>query len=229
MTIRDRLEPRLWLVRTDDVAVLPFEHWLDLGERARLAQIGGPEERRRRVAAWGLRRWALSRACPAVPEADWRFVPGPHGKPELAPAFGARGLHQSLTHGGAYAAVVVAGMPCGVDVEALPDGLEAASVVFGPRERAEIDAHARPAERFLQHWVAKEAVLKCIGTGFGQHPEWLSLDLTADGRMARIRHQATDTLGQRLAIRLWPLPDGHWLAAAVEDGSAHDLTPTMAT
>lgn len=221
--------PRLWLARTDREAPPWCADWLDPTEQDRLAGLTRPVERRRRAIAWGLRRWALSRACPAVSEAEWRFAAGPYGKPELTAAFATLDLHHSLSHGGAYAAVLVAGAPCGVDVEAPPDGLEGSTVAFGPREQAEIATHARPRERFLQHWVAKEAVLKLAGIGLGGSPERLSLDLAEDGRSAEVRHWAADTVaGPRPVVRLWPLQDGHWLAAAAEGEAVADLPPLVA-
>lgn len=220
--------PRLWLARVDAPLPLEAATWLDAGERERIARFNHAEARRSRIVAWSLRRWALSQARPEISPAAWRFVPGPHGKPELDAAFATLGLQHNISHAGAYAAVVLADAPCGVDVELPPAGLEAATVAFGPRERAAIAAHARPAERFLQHWAFKEATLKLLGIGILWSPERLELAIAPDGRSATPLSE-TD-VGSRLpgtlTLRSWPLPDHHLLAVALSRPA--DLRPEHA-
>ncbi len=221
--------PCLWLARVDGPLPTGCEAWTEASEVEQLGLMRDPLERRRRAIAWILRRWALTRARPEIAEVAWRFTAGHHGKPELAAPFDNLGLRHNLSHGGSYAAVLVADAPCGVDVEAPTAGLEVAEVVFGAAERAEIAAHPRPAERFLQHWVAKEAALKLLGVGFGAAPEALELTLAPDGRSALPRSSTGDRL--RLppgtTVRLWPLPNGHWLAAALPDPAA-EFEPAFA-
>lgn len=209
--------PRLWLARLD--APLPPSSlaWLDDDEHGRLARISHPAVRQARIVAWSLRRWALSHVRPEVGPAEWRFVPGPHGKPEAVARLAACGLHHSLSHGGAYAAVLIADAPCGVDIDAPPPGLEAADVVLSARERAAVLAHSRPADRFLQHWVMKEAALKLLGTGFAVRPEGFELALAPDGASAAeiTRRGESPRLPPNTQLHGWPLPDGHRLAAAL--------------
>lgn len=40
--------------------------------------------------------------------------------------------------------------------------------VFTPAERAYCESRARPGESFAARFAAKEAVMKCLGTGFGR-------------------------------------------------------------
>ena len=221
--------PRLWLARLDAPLPPSVATWLDHDERGRLALTGNPAARQARTIAWSLRRWALSCARPEVGPVEWRFELGPHGKPEPAPRFAAYGLHHSLSHDGAYAAVLVADAPCGVDVEAPMAGLEAADVVLSARERAAILAHTQPAERLLQHWVMKEAALKLLGTGFAVTPEGLELVLAPDGATAReiTRPGKLPNLPQTAQFQGWPLPDGHRLAAALtRPAMLHPVWPT---
>ena len=221
--------PRLWLVRLDTPLPPDTTAWLDEDERGRLAHTGHPTARQARTVAWSLRRWALSRARPDIGPAEWRFVQGPHGKPEPAARFAAFGLHHSLSHGGSYAAVLVADTPCGVDVEAPSAGLEAADIVLSARERVAVLAHSRPAERFLQHWVMKEAALKLLGTGFAVMPEGFELGLAFDGASAKeiTRPGEGPHLPSTAHLQGWPLPGGHRLAAALTRPAM--LQPAWAT
>ena len=221
--------PCLWLVRLDAPLPPGAAAWLDADERGRLVRTGHPAARQARTVAWSLRRWALSRARPEVDPAAWRFVAGPHGKPEPTARFAAYGLHHSLSHGGSYAAVLVADAPCGVDVEGPSAGLEAADIVLSARERAAVLAHSQPAERFLQHWVMKEAALKLLGTGFAVTPEGLELVLAPDGTSANeINRPGEDPhLPPTAQLQGWPLPDGHRLAAALTRPAM--LQPAWAT
>ncbi|MEU1280940.1 4'-phosphopantetheinyl transferase superfamily protein [Streptomyces sp. NPDC005805] len=88
---------------------------------------------------------------------------GPHGKPYLAH----HALHFSLAHAGDHVLVATAGVPVGVDVEAVPSTRITEDVVPALHrvERAELAALAaadRPAA-FTRCWVRKEAVLKATG------------------------------------------------------------------
>lgn len=219
--------PCLWLARIDALLPQGTSAWLDGTERERLRKTSHAVTRQSRTAAWILRRWALTGARPDTAPEDWRFTAGLHGKPELAPEFARFGLHHNLSHGGAYAAVLVDHAPCGVDVEPEPDGIEAAAVTFGARARAAIVTHPRPTEGFLQHWVFKEALLKLVGTGL-MTPEAWEVVVAPDGCSATPAGPSVDdpTLPPTVVLRSWPLPGGHRLAAALSRPG--DLQPTWA-
>ncbi len=206
---------RIWLARVDQVSPAALLDCLDRSERERLARFACPAERQRRFVAWTLRRLALSQACPAIAPADWRFTAGPSGKPELAEPFAALRLSHNLSHGGAYAAVMVARQACGIDVEPLPRELVALAEVLTPREEREVRASLLPAQRFQIYWTAKEAVLKMLGTGLILPPRQLGITIAADERTARVSMVAPSvpSVPAGLQLRLWTLPDGYRLAA----------------
>lgn len=94
----------------------------------------------------------------------------PHGRPALAGH--ARAPHFSLSHGGDLAAIAVAPVPVGIDVEAHPtaEGMAETSALLHPAEQAELAAAAPEYRRaaFARLWVRKEAYLKALGTGLGR-------------------------------------------------------------
>jgi 4'-phosphopantetheinyl transferase len=123
------------------------EDLLSADERARAARI---VDRHRRVL-WarsrGMLRALLGRYLDRDP-CTLEFVFGPHGKPALlgaGPARAAAELRFNLSHAGGLALVAVSsGREVGVDIER-------------PRERYTAE--------FLRAWVAREATVKCRGTG----------------------------------------------------------------
>jgi 4'-phosphopantetheinyl transferase len=205
----------IWLARTDRPLPPEARHWLDDEEQARLARLLCPTERRRRLTAWCLRRYALSQACPDIAPQDWRFRALPGGKPILAAAFDHLGLAHNLSHAGAYPAVMVARHACGLDVEAPPGGLEGMAEALTAMEMADVRSHPHPADRFLAYWTAKEAILKWRGDGLAIAPTSLAVAIAEDGSAATVANSPVP-LPSALRIMLRALPEGHRLAAAYE-------------
>ena len=52
--------------------------------------------------------------------------------------------------------------------------------LFTPAERAYCAAKKFPAIHYAARFAAKEAVAKALGTGIGQHANWLDLEVTHD-------------------------------------------------
>ena len=52
--------------------------------------------------------------------------------------------------------------------------------VFTAGERAYCESGKIPALHFAARFAAKEAVVKALGTGIGEHAAWLDLDVTRD-------------------------------------------------
>jgi 4'-phosphopantetheinyl transferase len=174
---------RVWLVPVDLPAETVAHCWstLDEGERVRARELESPRKRQRFAIAHGALRILAGRELHAPPEA-LTWIPGPHGKPELAPPWS--GLHTSLSHSGEMiAAAVSTDRPVGVDVQQLVPGLDIGALsarFFGPDEAAYVaagdDARER-ADRFAHLWARKEAAVKAVGGRL-----WPNLGMVVHGR-----------------------------------------------
>jgi phosphopantetheinyl transferase len=122
-----------------------LEDLLCADELARAAQIVSQHRRVSWARSRGLLRALLGRYLDRDPR-TFDFVLGPHGKPSL---YGGTtcvtDLRFNLSHSGRFALVAVtAGRDVGVDIEC---------------------ANERHTVEFLRAWVAREATVKCRGTG----------------------------------------------------------------
>ena len=174
---------RAWIVPVDvppDTAA-GCRDVLDDGERARAAAFLSPRDRQRFTVAHGALRLLAGHELGTRPAA-LAWVPGPNGKPELAPPWS--GLHTSLSHSGDMIAVAIStSRPVGVDIQHLVPGLDPVALAarfFPPEEAAYVaagpDASAR-ADRFAQLWARKEAVVKAAGGRL-----WPNLKIAVHGR-----------------------------------------------
>ena len=128
-----------------------LEDLLCADELARAAQIVSQHRRVMWTRSRGLLRALLGRYLDRDPR-TLDFVLGPHGKPSLVG--GGSGLDDgadlrfNLSHSGGLTLVAVtAGREVGVDVEC---------------------ANERHTVEFLRAWVAREATVKCRGTGLAE-------------------------------------------------------------
>ncbi|MFV0129269.1 4'-phosphopantetheinyl transferase family protein [Streptomyces sp. HMX112] len=152
---------------------------LDEAERLRAASFRRPADALLYTAAHVALRRLVGRYTGTAPR-DVRFLrepcPGcglPHGRPSVAPA--PPPLHFSLSHSGGLAAVAVAAVPVGVDVQRLPaaEAVDICARALHPDERAELAATRGREERrrhFGDLWTRKESYLKGLGTGLGRSP-----------------------------------------------------------
>jgi 4'-phosphopantetheinyl transferase len=145
---------------------------LNAEERARATGFVLPADRALYRAAHVLLRRALS--CHAqVDPADWRFSPGPYGRPLIAAADcpAGAGLHFSLAHTrGLVCCAVTTELAVGIDAEydrPLSDSLDLARQFFAPDESAALAAlpPADRSKRFYALWTLKECFVKAIGLG----------------------------------------------------------------
>jgi len=196
---------------------------LDAGERARASRFVRGEDRDRYVVAHGVLRGLLGAALGIAPRRV-RLRTGVSGKPSLDRSPRAPALAFGLSHsdGCALVAISAAG-EVGVDLERERD-VEALAIArhhFAPEE-ADAIARAPAATRracFFRHWVAKEAVLKGIGTGLT-----LPLDgfaLRFDDALVRARVIARDPRLGAVSwnVRMLPAGDG-WHAAIATQAEA---------
>ena len=96
-------------------------------------------------------------------EGDLVFSYNEHGKPMLKEV---SNIHFSISHCKEAIAVAVADRPVGIDVETLRMPSEAlAEKVMDEGEKLRFDISDTPEDFFTALWTAKEAVMKCRGTG----------------------------------------------------------------
>ena len=96
-------------------------------------------------------------------EGDLVFSYNEHGKPMLKEV---SNIHFSISHCKGTIAVAVADRPVGIDVETLLMPSEAlAEKVMDKGEKLRFDISDTPEDFFTALWTAKEAVMKCRGTG----------------------------------------------------------------
>ena len=115
-----------------------------------------PAVRSASTNAWALLAEGLNRMKLPLPEVGFSET----GKP----FFRNSPLHFSLSHSGQYAAVLIAGSPCGVDIEQvreIRDGLIARCM--HPEEIA-------AGMDFVEAWTKKECIAKLDGVGMRSRP-----------------------------------------------------------
>jgi 4'-phosphopantetheinyl transferase len=174
---------RVWIVAVGLPPDAAARCWdvLDEGERARAAAFESPRHRQQFAIAHGALRILAGRELGTRPAA-LTWVPGPGGKPQLAPPWS--GLYTSLSHSADMAAAAIStGRPVGVDIQHLVPGLDPAGLsarFFAPAEARYVAAGRDPgarADRFAHLWARKEAVVKAAGSRL-----WPNLQIVVHGR-----------------------------------------------
>lgn len=207
-------EPRggdvhVWTVSLDidDSEIRVCEAALSHDEAARGARFVLPIHRTRFVAARGALRTILSRYTGTEP-AGIGFSYGPHGKPQLAPAFAPNGIQFNISHAGDRALVAVTKGRCvGIDIELIGTRAYEADIArrfFAPGEEPALllaDESVRAA-LFAAIWTRKEACVKASGLGLALPLD--SFDVSADARAPRIVE--CNARGNRVRRR-WTLVD----------------------
>ena len=193
------------------------------GERARAAAFLSPRDRQRFTVAHGALRLLAGHELGTRPAA-LTWLPGPNGKPELAPPWS--GLHTSLSHSGDMIAVAIStGRPVGVDIQHLVPGLDPVALsarFFPPDEHAYVAAgpdQGHRAHRFAQLWARKEAVVKYLpATGLGIRRHVDGGDPDAD-QIGHDRTSAIRAARRRTPSSIWPV------ASALHDSRIAWLPP----
>ncbi|RKR72966.1 4'-phosphopantetheinyl transferase family protein [Frondihabitans australicus] len=134
---------------------------LDAAERERAGRLRSPVDRRRYIEAHRVLRRLLGDAVGVAP-GDVRILRaaclacgGPHGKPQ------ADGVEFSLSRSGAFAAIALGPVPCGVDIE--ERGAQEPAALAPLRDG--VLAPGESGDDLLATWVRKEALLKATGEG----------------------------------------------------------------
>jgi 4'-phosphopantetheinyl transferase len=147
------------------------------------------------------------------------------GKPYLQPSWtDGVPISFNLTHSHGRALIAVAASRgVGIDLEqvtARRDAVGLAKRFLSPPEQAAVeqaDGETRE-EVFLRFWVAREAVLKAVGTGLVFPLDLNRVELTGDGKEARLVGPAPDETGSDHSIRFLPVGAG-WVAAVAARGN----------
>lgn len=146
-----------------------WEPWLSAEESSRAAAMEHPVLRARFVVSRGLRRKVLAAVLGRDP-AELEFVEEPGEKPRLRSNLG---VDFNLSHAGDHVALVTGRGAVGVDLEKIRPVRTMTALAeryFHPEESA--FWRSRPAmeqeEAFFLLWAAREAAMKCAGTGLAR-------------------------------------------------------------
>ena len=192
--------------------------WLQPDERERAEKYKDMEARASFLIGRGMARTMLSEVT-GVPPADWRFVEGAHGRPEVASPD--TPYHFNLAHShGAVACIVGRDREIGVDVEFFDRpaaSQDVAARVCAPDELADINAatDAERQERFLVYWTLKEAYLKARGLGISVHMADVAFSLASGQPQFTPRGSLADA-DTRWMFRLAQPGAQHLMAVAVD-------------
>lgn len=198
---------------------------LSQDERERAERLISEEHRHRSIAAHAMLRMILGRYCGASPE-QLAIRRTSDGKPVLSDY---PSIRFNLTHSYGRALIAVAGdQEVGVDLEQVRqevDVVRLAKRFLSERDQIFIE-HGDPAqrhERFLQTWVAREAVFKADGRGitFPLYRDYL--ELTGDGTEGCLVLGDPASDERRRPVRFLSLDPG-WIGAVAAEGMGWTVT-----
>ena len=221
-------ELHVWLAfdrqLTQRPLVKAFAALLDAGERERAARFRSDEHAHQFLVTRALQRSVLSCYAPETAPADWRFVAGERGKPELAPEFAGCGLRFNISHTALLVAMAVTrGGQIGVDVECL--NARAAPLALATRYFTSSEARhlaGLPATEQQRHfyrlWTLKEAWLKATGTGVAEGLAGVSFEFDAASQVG----QVTVPVGDSSRWQFWQgqPSEQHLMAIAASNPSS---------
>jgi 4'-phosphopantetheinyl transferase len=147
-----------------------LESLLAPDEREWVRRLRFDHDRTRYIVGRLWLRWLLAVHVEGRP-AEIRFLPGPHGKPALAPPHDDGGLHFSASYSGDIALFALArNIEVGVDVERVRADVDVEQIAasFFARDEREVLHRLPPDARvraFFTCWTRKEAYVKALGTG----------------------------------------------------------------
>lgn len=98
----------------------------------------------------------------------------------------------------------------------LGDGGRFAARIFTAAERGYCEGRSDPAESFAARFCAKEAVMKCLGTGWNHGVRFVDIEVLRDaaGRPSLALAGLAARTAEGLGIRRWHLSMTHTDAAA---------------
>lgn len=147
----------------------------------------------------------------------------PHGRVRTSDAE----VHLSVSHAGGAVVVAAGDVPLGIDVEPVDPAQDLTTVAATALTATELAPLASLDEpdfnrRFLQHWVAKEAVLKASGDGLRLPMQGIEL-AGAEPPLRLVTWRERPKLAPAVTLHaLYGAPAGHEAAIALVGGSAHE-------
>lgn len=183
---------------------------LSKDEAVRCARFFREQDRRRFAVSRAVLRVLLAERMDCAP-AEIVFAAGPYGKLSVVAGDAAEAPFFNLSHSGDFVLIALSELgEVGVDIEYRDPALDVGSIaahVLSEQERSA--EQIRPLD-FFARWVGKEAVLKALGLGVGEHLQALSVEVVDDG-VYRLSHARSDWAG----ISAWQLAPPPGYAAAV--------------
>lgn len=171
-----------WLWNLDQVSAAAdaMRPLLDPMELYRVSRLRSALHRERFLLSHGIVRHALA-ALGDYPPSAIVFSNRPYGKPAIAAPHHMRALKFNLSHTQNWLALIVSQQAeVGIDIEVTADKRRNIAIlaeqICTPSELRDLVTlpTARQGAAFLQLWVAKEAVLKALGTGFQVDPRTIA-------------------------------------------------------
>lgn len=188
-----------------------WEGWLSPAELRQAAGVRVPVQRARHVISRGMRRKFLSEAL-GCDHAALQFAEAEGAKPRLSA--GGR-CDFNVSHAGDYVAFVAGRGEVGVDLEKIRPVREMAALVQRYFHADEATAWRALADELRQDaffvlWSAREAAMKCAGTGLAR-----GLALTRVDPSILHSDRATAVVGVRnMLLRKEPAPPAYVLVTA---------------
>lgn len=231
-------EVHLWFCFNDDISTPQLQVYrdnlLNPEERARELRFHFERDRKQFVITRALVRTTLSRYVNAVLPAEWQFVAGSHGRPEIVQAAGAA-ISFNLSHTAGLVVLAVSSPgQLGVDVENVaqrPAPLDIAEHYFSAKETAALRSlpAAEQGTRFFHYWTLKEAYIKAKSQGLSIPLADFGFQLPATGTGAPVMQESTGAGGQGARIGdvriefFKPIePDpAHWQFAMLQASEQH--------
>lgn len=200
-------------------------HYLSGEEQERVNRLVSGRHRQQFIAAHAALRVVLSRYCAQRPQ-ELVIQKTSSGKPFLPDR---PFLRFNLTHSHGRALIAIArDREVGIDLEKIRREVAVESLAkrfLSTHDQVFIEC-AEPSqrhERFLQVWVAREAVFKAEGKGitFPLHRD--HVELSSDGKEGRLVRGEGGSGGISMPIRFLPL-ESEWVGAVAAEGTNWRVT-----
>jgi 4'-phosphopantetheinyl transferase len=161
--------PTVWVVPLDRFEPEKLAGFCAAEDFVRQERLRFPHLRRRALVRWAALRHLLGKATGQTPS-SLSFERDRWGKPFLQQPRSQRGLHFNASHSQERAAIILADLPVGIDLEHTgPERhwREMTDLVCTAAELALVESLSQEAQvrAFYRLWVAKESLVKADGRG----------------------------------------------------------------